>query len=179
MNDKLYENLEQNGMYYIGKVISYTQPIINKYWGNYFEINEIIENLYISDFSSACDKDNLKSFGITHIVTVIAGVDKMYPDDFEYYTINICDRNYVDIQNFFDDCSNFIENALQNGGKVLVHCKCGVSRSATMVGAYLISKKKYTSERAIKLMKEKRNCVNPNDGFTKQLNDYENKIKNN
>lgn len=177
MNDKLYEKIEQNGMFYIGKIISYTQPLVNKYWGNYFEINEIIENLFISDFSSACDRDNLKSFGITHIVTVISGVDKMYPDDFEYNIIDICDRNYAEIHNFFDECSNFIDNALKNNGKVLVHCKCGVSRSATMIGAYLISKKKFTCENAIKLMKEKRNCVNPNDGFIEQLNEYEKKQK--
>lgn len=176
MNYNLYENLEQKGMFLIGKFISYTQPLVNKYWGNYFEINEIIENLYISDFSSACDKNKLKSFGITHIVTVIAGVDKMYPDDFEYYTIDICDRNYVDIQNYFDECSDFIDDALKNGGRVLVHCKCGISRSATMIAAYLISKKKYTSEKAINLMKEKRNCVNPNEGFTKKLIDYESEI---
>jgi protein-tyrosine phosphatase len=177
MSEKIYENIEHNGMYYMGKLISYTQPLINKYWGNYFEISEIIENLYISDFSSACDKEKLKNFGITHIVTVIAGVDKMFPDDFEYYIVNICDRNYVDIKNYFDECSGFINDALKKNGKVLVHCKCGISRSATIVGAFLISKKAFTCQKAINLMKEKRNCVNPNDGFLKQLNEYEIKIK--
>lgn len=178
-DNKIYENIEHNSLYYIGKVITYTQPLINKYWGCYFEINEIIENLYISDFSSACDKEKLQELGITHIVCVIAGVDKIYPDTFTYYTINICDRNHVDIKNYFNECSEFIDNAIKNGGKVLVHCKCGISRSSTMIGAYLISKKEYTAEKAIQLMKEKRNCVNPNDGFIKQLQDYEKEIKKN
>jgi hypothetical protein len=172
-NSKTYETLDYYGMHAFGKLMSYTQPIINSIWGNYFEISEIIPCVYISDFSSACEIDKLKEFGITHIITVMAGVPEMYPNIFKYYTIDVCDRKYVDLKQWFNQCSEFIDNAIQNNGKVLVHCQKGVSRSVTIVAAYLISKKGYTYSKAINIMKEKRTCVNPNDGFREQLMEYE------
>jgi hypothetical protein len=177
-NPKNYENLEYYGMHAFGKIMSYTQPIINSVWGSYFEISEIIPGLYISDFSSACEIEKLKEIGITHIITVFAGVGEMYPDQFKYYTIDVCDRKYVDLSYTFNPCSEFIDEALKTGGKVLVHCQRGASRSATIVAAYLISKKKFTCDKAISLMKERRTCVNPNDGFIQQLEQYEKDVNN-
>lgn len=175
-----FENIEYGVMYSCGKVMSYTQPTWNKVWdyvcGNEFKVNEIVSGVYISDFYSACDKEKLVDLGITHIVTAIAGVEPMYPDLFSYYNIDVCDRKYSDIKVHFGKCSDFINNAIKNGGKVLVHCKCGVSRSATMVAAYLISKQNYTPRQAIDLMKGRRECINPNDGFIKQLVEYENHV---
>jgi hypothetical protein len=171
--EETYQNLEYYGMHAFGKIMSYTQPIINSVWGSYFEISEIIPGVYISDFSAACETEKLKDLGITHIVTVLAGVSEMYPDKFKYYTIDICDRKYADLTPYFDPCSEFIDEAIKNGGKVLVHCQRGASRSATIVAAYLISKKDYTCDKAINLMKERRTCVNPNDGFVQQLSEYE------
>lgn len=156
-----------------GKVISYAQPVINSVWGSNFEINEIVPGVFISDFSSACETDKLKDMGITHIVTAISGVNEMYPDLFKYHTIDICDRKYYDIKKHFNSCAEFIDDAIKQNGKVLVHCLKGASRSAAIVAAYLISKKNYTCAFALGIMKEKRKVVNPNDGFVQQLMEYE------
>jgi protein-tyrosine phosphatase len=176
------KNLEYYSLYAFGKILSYTQPTMNvvydSVYGNEFNVDEIIPGLYISDFYSACEKDKLIDMGITHIVTAIVGVDSIYPSFFDYHIIDVSDRKYSDIKIYFDECCEFINNAITNGGKVLVHCKCGVSRSATIVAAYLINKKNYTTKNAIELMKKKRNCINPNDGFILQLEQYEFDIKN-
>jgi protein-tyrosine phosphatase len=171
--EKTYETLDYYGMHAFGKIMSYTQPIINSVWGSYFEISEIVPGVYISDFSSACETEKLKELGITHIITVMAGVPEMYPESFKYYTIDVCDRKYVDLKPWFNPCSEFMDDAIKTNGKVLVHCQRGASRSATIVAAYLISKKGYTCTKAVGLMKERRTCVNPNDGFVQQLTDYE------
>jgi protein-tyrosine phosphatase len=170
------KNLEYYGLKFWGKTLSYAQPMFNTMWGNCFEINEIIPGLYISDFSSACEKQKLKEIGITHIITALTGVNEMYPDLFKYYTIDICDRKYYDIKTNFTPCAEFINDALKDGGKVLVHCWKGASRSAAIVAAYLIAKKEYTCVSAVNLMKERRSCVNPNEGFIQQLMEYENEI---
>jgi protein-tyrosine phosphatase len=174
--DYCKKNVEYYGLKGIGKLISYTQPVMNSIWGSCFEINEIVPGVFISDFSSACETEKLKDLGITHIVTAILGVDEMYPDLFKYHMVDICDRKYYDIKMHFNACSEFIEDAIQSGGKVLVHCLKGASRSAALVAAYLIAKKNYTCTAAIGLMKEKRKAVNPNDGFIQQLMDYEQEI---
>lgn len=53
-------------------------------------------------------------------------------------------------------------------GKVLVHCHVGVSRSATLVLAYLMLKQNLTLVEAICAVKENRGVI-PNRGFLRQL----------
>ncbi|CAH1797392.1 unnamed protein product [Owenia fusiformis] len=50
----------------------------------------------------------------------------------------------------------FILRFVDNGGSVYVHCKAGRSRSATLVGCYLMSQMKWTPEQAIGFIKHKR-----------------------
>nr|CAG4641304.1 EOG090X0GSS [Eulimnadia texana] len=52
---------------------------------------------------------------------------------------------------------SFMENIIKsNNGKVYVHCKAGRSRSATMVGCYLMKRYNMTPEEAVSFMKTKR-----------------------
>lgn len=53
-------------------------------------------------------------------------------------------------------------------GKVLVHCQVGVSRSATLVLAYLMLKQNLTLVEAVCAVKDKRGVI-PNRGFLRQL----------
>lgn len=52
-----------------------------------------------------------------------------------------------------------------NECKVLVHCHRGVSRSATIVIMYLMRKFKLTLRDAYKLVKSRRDKIDPNAGF--------------
>ena len=49
----------------------------------------------------------------------------------------------------------------------------GVSRSASVVLAYLMKEYNYSLEQAFNFTKQKRTCINPNDGFRVQLATYE------
>lgn len=61
-----------------------------------------------------------------------------------------------------------MEATLFVAGRVLVHCHVGVSRSATLVLAYLMLKQKLTLVEAIHVVKDNRGVV-PNRGFLRQL----------
>lgn len=50
-----------------------------------------------------------------------------------------------------------------------MHCQKGVSRSATIVIAYLIKKFKVTYKDALDFVKKKRSVVKPNEGFEMSL----------
>ena len=154
--------------YFYGKVRAIAQP----YLSTHVSINEIVPGLYLGDFASACNVEILKNLKFTHIVTAILGVDEMFPNDFIYLTLPLRDVRSETIFTVFSDSSDFIRNALQNGGKVLIHCICGVSRSATLVAAYLIKEYGMSADDAIKYIQSKRNVVNPNSGFKSQLQRY-------
>lgn len=151
------------------KIRYYMQPYINI---NY-NISKINDNIYISDLPTAFNKDKIKEEGITHILSTIIGLDPLYPEDFIYKTIPIRDIESQDLSEYFDECVNFMDDAIKNGGKVLVHCSYGVSRSVSMVIAYLIKKDGMSYNEAYQFLKSKRGQIEPNKGFKKQLLVYE------
>ena len=57
--------------------------------------------------------------------------------------------------------------------RVLVHCTMGVSRSSTIVCAYLMKARTISVQAALDLVKEKRQGVRPNTGFVRQLGEWE------
>ena len=57
--------------------------------------------------------------------------------------------------------------------RVLVHCLAGMSRSVTIVIAYLLATTPMTTEEATEFVRSKRSIIRPNYGFIKQLEQYE------
>ena len=127
----------------------------------------------MGDIASAYNKRKLKELGITHILCTILGVDPVYPKDFKYKNIYLRDVSSQIIMDYLDECSDFIQEAKESGGKVLVHCMCGISRSASMVIAYLIAKKQMRFEMAMSHVQTRRPIAKPNAGFQQQLINYE------
>ena len=75
---------------------------------------------------------------------------------------------------YFKDSFDFIEKCSNSNGKILIHCFAGISRSATIVIAYLIYKYKMNTYDAISYTKKQRSIVHPNTGFLSQLHVFGN-----
>lgn len=69
--------------------------------------------------------------------------------------------------------NRYISECLRSGGKVLVHGNGGISRSAALVIAYVMQDKLYSAADAMKYVQNLRFCVYPNEGFRRQLFEYE------
>lgn len=132
----------------------------------------VIPNLWIGDYESASDYNLLTSYAITHIISLYR--TPKFPNYFEYMCITIEDIECADIAQYFTQTNAFIDNGLQYGFGVLVHCAAGVSRSATIVLAYMMHKLKLNCADAFKILQHDRSCVCPNKGFMIQLNANEN-----
>ncbi|XP_023209475.1 dual specificity protein phosphatase 15-like [Centruroides sculpturatus] len=91
----------------------------------------------------------------------------------EYLCIQASDSPGQNLTQFFSQCNDFIHNARLKGGKVLIHCLAGVSRSVTIVVAYIMSITSLNSRDALKVVRNAREIANPNVGFQKQLNQFE------
>ncbi len=79
------------------------------------------------------------------------------------------DKASEDISATFYSAVDMIERCRVQRRKVLVYCQRGISRSATIVLAYLIWQRNLSYEEALAFVKRRRPSVNPNVGFCLQL----------
>ena len=66
-------------------------------------------------------------------------------------------------------CLEYIDQGLRQGKNTLVICTAGMSRSATVCIAYLMSRQKMTYQDAFNEVKRARRFIKPNVGFIKFL----------
>ncbi|NXR74808.1 DS13B phosphatase, partial [Pycnonotus jocosus] len=146
-------------------------------------VDQVWPNIYLGDAWAARSKSILQGLNITHILNAADGPysintgAKYYADlQIEYYGVEAFDDPSFDLSIFFYDAANFIGKALNSsGGKVFVHCAMGVSRSATLVLAFLMIHENMTLVDALKTVSAHRNIC-PNSGFLSQLRDLDMKL---
>ncbi|KIJ09371.1 hypothetical protein PAXINDRAFT_102257 [Paxillus involutus ATCC 200175] len=131
-------------------------------------MDEIVPNLWIGDLSSALDVKTLKAKNIFSVVTAMRGKITINAT-LNKYQINIDDSAEEDVLVHFLPSISFIQKELDKGRGVLVHCQAGVSRSTTIVTAYLMYSRKIDAAAALDLIRAVRPHADPNEGFLQQL----------
>ncbi|XP_039958896.1 dual specificity phosphatase 29 isoform X1 [Bactrocera neohumeralis] len=161
------------------------------------DCDEVYPGIYIGDVAAAKNKSFLRMMGITHVLNAAEGcrygqVDtghSYYRDMpsirrnnkdtiFRYMGFPMVDAPTTDISRYFYVAAKFIDSAISSGGKILVHCLVGMSRSATCVLAYLMICRKMTASDAIRKVRMRRE-IRPNEGFLQQLADLDMELKRN
>src|SRR5687767_14339704 len=98
----------------------------------------IVPHLYVSDYSFAtCIKSILKHnikciISITNDNTPKQIVELYNQNNVNYHQILITDTENSDISKYFDYTFNIIDNFINKGENILVHCMLGMSRSPTI-----------------------------------------------
>lgn len=137
--------------------------------------SQILPGLYLSNAKAAADRNVLRRLKITHILTVEAHrlpKSTFYDTNISTLYIRAYDNPDTNLLPYFPMANSFIDEGIENGN-VLVHCRFGVSRSATIVIAYLMEKYKLTFEQAYLYVRQRRRFINPNPGFVRQLREYQ------
>ena len=111
--------------------------------------------------------------GITHILSVGDFEIKRYEDEFTYIKFAVGDAPDQDISQFFEESNAFVTRCLEDGGKVLIHCAAGISRSTTVLCAYLMKTTGQNLDDVLKHVRTKRPIATPNMGFREQLKKYQ------
>lgn len=129
--------------------------------------------LFVGSYGSANNLEALRNAGITHILCVSPSLEFKFPESFTYLRLAVADVSSFRISDVFEEALGFIDSAIGAGGKVLVHCFMGRSRSATIVLAYLISRQKLTLHEALAKLRLVRPQAQPNSGFYQELVAFE------
>lgn len=106
-------------------------------------------------------------------MNVTREIDNFFPGMFDYLNVRVYDDEKTDLLKHWDNTFKYINKARNEGSKVLVHCKMGISRSASVVIAYAMKAFNWNFDRALKHVKTKRSCIKPNTNFLNQLETYQ------
>lgn len=134
---------------------------------------EIFEHVYLGSEWNASNLEELQRNGVRHILNVTREIDNFFPGMFDYLNIRVYDDEKTDLLKHWDNTFKYINKARNEGSKVLVHCKMGISRSASVVIAYAMKAFNWNFDKALKHVKTKRSCIKPNTNFLNQLETYQ------
>lgn len=142
-------------------------------------VSEIIPRLYISDLSFAESPVCLTQYKITHVLSTLP--EKIHqppvsllPVQPARLQIKVEDFPFAELAAHLPTTTTWIRDALSRdpNSRVLVHCVEGISRSTSVVAAFLMAMYNWSPQEAIQYIKSKRRVAEPNFGFIQQLHEY-------
>eukprot|EP01060_Flectonema_neradi_P015294 TRINITY_DN21951_c0_g1_i1.p1 TRINITY_DN21951_c0_g1~~TRINITY_DN21951_c0_g1_i1.p1 ORF type:complete len:211 (+),score=15.54 TRINITY_DN21951_c0_g1_i1:51-635(+) len=140
----------------------------------------IVPGLLIGSRFAAENRSAFESNGIKFVVNTSKEIPSYFKDDatlrVTYLNLHLTDSKEDDIKSCFGETFDFIDSAITSGASVLVHCQAGISRSATIVIAYLMRKQKMTLRDAYFHAKSKKHNIQPNIHFFSTLQDFERQL---
>lgn len=146
-------------------------------------VYRILGGIYLSTVEPLNNNVDLKAdYNITHILSMIPGkIPHNYASDYTLKQIEITDEETSNILDEFEGACDFIDSALfpsglkskKHEGSILVHCAQGISRSVAIIIVYLMKSYKLNYQQALHAIKRKKNDVEPNEGFIKQIEIFE------
>lgn len=103
--------------------------------------NEIVPGLWVSDLDTALNKDFIEKNNIKTVVNATEYAPFLKIDkSIRQFRVPIADSKSDNdiLYGYLPMAVTFIEDGLANGDNVLVHCHQGISRSCSIVAAYLL-----------------------------------------
>lgn len=138
-------------------------------------ISKITDQLYLCGIG-AITRERLIKNSIAHVINCTNKAPIFNVPGIKTTRICVKDDTTERLDEHFDMAADKIHETCVAGGKVLVHCALGVSRSATVCIAYLMKHHNLTLIKAHEFVQKHRSIIHPNPGFWKQLVEYEKAI---
>lgn len=142
------------------------------------DCQEIIPGLLLGPFLVSRNLERLKQLRVTHVVCIrdaaeAFSVKPRFPDQLVYLTLDVKDTEDQNLIKLFPGARDFIYNAVNQGGQVLVHCNGGISLSPAFVVMFVMEHFRLSCEDALHMVQNRRYCISPNGGFLLQIKEYE------
>ena len=157
---------------------------------------EIVPGVLLGSRFVAADRGALAQHGVTHVREIpnhfagccgaVVSANEPPPGSLprtdpappmRYLKLELDDTEEDNIAAEWQRTTEFIDGAVAAGGTVFVHCQAGISRSAAIVMAHLMSRHGYTLLAAYERVKERRVNVGPNMHFMQALAALEDSLR--
>nr|XP_021154856.1 protein phosphatase Slingshot homolog 3 [Columba livia] len=135
--------------------------------------SRVFPHLYLGSEWNAANLEELQQNRVTHILNVAREIDNFFPALFTYMNVRVYDEETAQLLPHWNDTFLFLSRVRASGGRALVHCRMGLSRSAATVLAYAMKEFGWSLERALRHVRHCRPGVLPNPGFMRQLDFYQ------
>ncbi|KAF2467951.1 phosphatases II [Lindgomyces ingoldianus] len=137
----------------------------------------VLPNLYLGPVSAASNVSFLTNNGITHVLSIGKSPSAVnHLESINYQRLGLIDEEDCDIRPVVERACQFIDSMSSSNEKVLVHCSAAISRSPTIVAAYLMKSCGMTLMESLKILVNARDAIAPNPGFLRQLVEMEREI---
>lgn len=132
----------------------------------------IIANLYLGPAIVSRDTSFFKAKKICKVL-IAAKCLAQHFKELEYKQLNLADNPTANIAKYFVESIKFIHESLSADKAILVHCLGGISRSSSIVIAYIMFTLDMPFQKAFDFVKGQHSKANPNSGFVDQLKKFE------
>lgn len=139
---------------------------------------DIATHLYVGSAGCVQDAPRLASRGITHTLCVAQGLDEdpavaaLEQCGITWKYLGITDKCDEDLHAVLDEAFALIDDVRAAGGRVLVYCFQGKSRSVAVCCAYAMKRSGLSFEAALGRIRLTRPLAEPNIGFSLALLKY-------
>lgn len=147
------------------------------------QISDIGGGIFLGSVGAALDSENLRALRITYVLNMASDCDYTLPGDSpvtHYMRFHLRDIQEAPLASCIHESLRFIQEGIDEGTNVLVHCRKGLSRSAAIVVAYFMWKLKgetpalegdYLFNAAYDIVSDKRS-ISINLGFALTLEQF-------
>lgn len=139
---------------------------------------EILPDLFLGNATNSEDLEWLKKHRIEYILNVTSDLPNTFEEQghIKYMQIPISDHMGQNLASFFPQAIEFIDKSRAQKKGVLVHCLAGISRSVTVMLAYLMAHRQLTLNEAYNMVLKRKANIDPNFHFMQQLHSFEKQL---
>jgi len=138
--------------------------------------DEVLAGLFLGGREAVARPEELIASGVRAVVCCMRELEMSTADlhpGLDYYRVDVEDMGREPIEFFWPEAADFIHSHRSKGQSVLVHCRAGVSRSASTVLAHMVLSEGYSLYDAFLQLRSRRPGVTPNPGFMEKLCELE------
>eukprot|EP01039_Chlorochromonas_danica_P002911 gene2911-3178_t len=127
--------------------------------------------VYLGCRDCACNREGLRELGISAVLVCGTGLPLFFQEEgtIRYHLLPIEDSLEQNLFLYLPSAMAFIDQVVDEGGRVLVHCYAGISRSAAVVIAWLMQRFQWNYDKAFLHVLSCRRKICPNNHFAKTL----------